>query len=405
MQIKKISLALAIGATLAVPAAMAQSSVQLYGKLYPYYLSERGSGATEKGVPVSSLTATPTGVGGIPRGFGMVSGNSRLGFRGTEDLGGGLKAVVQLEGVSGVDDGSGSGGGGFRFNLNTYVGLADKRFGTLLLGNNDTIFKNYGNRISFLGVSSGTFMSTSSVLRKPGFGSSSTSSFHLRRANSITYETPQIAGFTGGIQWSTNEEKTATRDPRVLSMGVKWDNGPFYVALAHEVHYDLFGGSRNVPTAQRNNAATDPANSKDRATQFTALWSMNKQHSFEFDAIRKEYNEGSLNAGRFGSYRNMAYLLAMDNRWNEQWRTSAHYIVSRAGTCSKVAAACNTDGIDGSKFTVGAAYHFSRRTYLFTAASYIRNGKSATYSNTELGGNPAPGEDIKQLALGLNHNF
>jgi len=198
---------------------MAQSSVQLYGKLYPYYLSERGSGATEKGVPVSSLTATPTGVGGIPRGFGMVSGNSRLGFRGTEDLGGGLKAVVQLEGVSGVDDGSGSGGGGFRFNRNTHVGLADKRFGMLLLGNNDTIFKNYGNRISFLGVSSGTFMSTSSVLRKPGFGSSSASSFHLRRANSITYETPQIAGFTGGIQWSTNEESTATRDPRVLSMG------------------------------------------------------------------------------------------------------------------------------------------------------------------------------------------
>ena len=406
MKLRKIPLAVAVCAILAAPVVMAQSSVQIYGKLYPYLLDEKGSGATEKGATVSTLAATPTGEGGVNRVRGMVSGNSRLGFRGQEDLGGGLNAVFQLEGVASVDDGTGAAaGGGFMFNRNTYVGLEDKRFGSLQLGVNDTILKNYGDTIGLLGVSSGTFMSTSSVFRRAAFGPSSASSFHLRRANSVTYETPEFGGVTGGIQWSTDEAKTEIRDPRVLSMGVKYDNGPFYVALAHEIHYDLYGGSRNAPTAQRNNGATDPTRSKDRATQFTVEWRMNKQHKFEFDAIRKEYNENAATAGRFSSYRNMAYLLAMENRWSDQWRTSAHYVMATAGNCTRVAAACTTDGLEGKKVTVGAAYYLSKRTYLFTAASRITNGKSARFSNAELGGAPTPGEDITHFAVGLSHSF
>ena len=144
MKLRNIPLAVAVGAILAAPVAMAQSSVQIYGKLYPYLLDEKGSGATEKGAIVSTLAATPTGEGGVSRVRGMVSGNSRLGFRGQEDLGGGLNAVFQLEGVASVDDGTGAAaGGGFMFNRNTYVGLEDKRFGTLQFGVNDTILKNY----------------------------------------------------------------------------------------------------------------------------------------------------------------------------------------------------------------------------------------------------------------------
>ena len=406
MNFAKIPLALAIGSAVVAPVAMAETSLQLYGKLYPYYLTENGSGATEKGAVVSTLAATPTGVGGAPRQSGFTSGNSRLGFRGTEDLGDGLKAIFQLEAQVKVDDGSGSGAnGGIMFNRNTFVGFDSERLGTVQLGNNDTIFKTYGDTIGFLGLSSGTFMSTSNVLRRTGFGTSSSSSFHLRRANSVTYETPDLSGFQGGVQWSTDEAKTATRDPRVWSMGVKYDNGPFYVALAHEIHYDLFGGSRNAPTVQRNSADTDPTTSKDRATQFTVEWRLNKQHKFEFDAIRKEYNESAAVAGRFSSYRNMAYLLAMENRWSDQWRTTAHYVKSQAGTCSRVNAVCTTDGLEGSKFTIGAAYYLSKRTFLWTAANRITNGKSARFSTQELGGSPTPGEDLSQFALGISHSF
>jgi len=36
---------------------------------------------------------------------------------------------------------------------------------------------------------------------------------------------------------------TFNRNPRVVSMGVKWEQGPLYLAAATETHFDLFGGS------------------------------------------------------------------------------------------------------------------------------------------------------------------
>ena len=407
MQFKKLPLAVALGSLLLGSAAMAQSSVQLYGKLYPYLLLEKGSGPTAVGTPVSTLAATPTGVVGTARQVAMTSGNTRWGLRGTEDMGGGLKANFQLESQLQVDDGTGA-GPGLLFNRNTYVGLESHSWGEVKLGNHDTIFKEYGDTIGILGISSGTFMSTSNVLRKTGFGTSSASSFHLRRANSVIYETPEIGGFTGGLQWSTNEApSTDLHRGKVYSMGVKWDNGPFYVALAHEIHKDLFGGSANAPSAQRNNAATDPTRSTDKATQLTVEWRLNKQHKFEFDAIRKSYNENPLatSVGKFQNYHNTAYLLAMENRWTDKIRTAAHYVVSRAGSCTRVAAACTTDGLDGKQATIAAAYYLSKRTFLWTAYSRVTNGKSARYSNNDLDQRPNPGEDLTHFAVGVTHSF
>ena len=407
MKMKRLSLAVALGTVFAAPAAMAQSSVQLYGKLYPYLLHEKGSGATGPTEPVSTLAGTHTGVNALTGTKTMNSGNSNIGFRGTEDLGGGMKARFQLEAQLSVDSGTGAAtGGGLMFNRNTFVGL-DGFWGSVKLGNMDTIFKNYGETIGILGLSSGTFLSSSGVTRKVGFGTSGASSFHLRRTNSVQYETPEFGGFQGGLQWSTNEAKTEvpSRDPRLLSMGVKWDNGPLYVALMHEIHYDLFGGSANAPSSMRNNGATDPTRSKDRATEVTVEWRLNKQHKFEFDAIRKEYKEDATVAGRFQSYRNMAYMVAMENRWTDKIRTAAHFALSKSGSCTRVAAACSTEGLDGKKFTLAGAYYLSKRTYLFAAGSLIRNDKSARYTNTENGTHPNPGEDIKHFAIGVSHNF
>ena len=408
MQFKKLTLAVALGTTLVAPAAMAQSSVQLYGKLYPYFLHEKGSGPSAVGTPVSTLSGTPTGALGVPGINGLTAGNSRFGLRGTEDLGGGLKANFQLESQVKVDDGTGgNNSGALVFNRNTFVGL-EGHWGEVKLGNHDTIFKEYGDTIGILGLSSGTFMSTSGVLRKTGFGTSGSSSFHLRRTNSVVYETPEIGGFTGGLQWSTNEApSTDLHRGKVYSMGVKWDNGPFYVSLAHEIHKDLFGGSLNAPATGgfRNSAPTDPTRSTDKATQLAVEWRPNKQHKFEFDAIRKSYNENATVAGRFSNYHNTAYLLAMENRWSDKWRTAAHLVISRAGSCARVAAACSTDGLEGKKFTIAAAYYLSKRTYLWSAASRLINGKSARYSNADFDQTPTPGEDINQFAVGISHSF
>ena len=385
--------------------APATSSVQLYGRLYPYIVMERGSGATSPGTSLSTIasTATATGVNNVDKTTGMEAGNSRLGFRGVEDLGGGLKARFQLEGVVDVDGGGGGSALGFRFDRDTFVGL-EGGFGAVRLGNLDTIQKNYGDTIGILGVSSGTFLSSSNILRKPGFGTNNASRFHERRANSIQYETPKFGAFQAGIQYATEEAPSNVAvDPKTYSIGVKYDQGPFYVAIAHEIHRDYFGGSRNVRTALRNNDQI--ADSRDHATQFTVEWRINKQHKVGFDAIRKKYSEDAA-AGRFQSYENTAYQIAIENRWTDNFRTAAHYARSNQGSCTLGGgAACNTDGLEGTKITLGARYDFSRRTGVFAGYSIVRNGKSAQYGSREFGRNPNPGEDIKHFAAGVLHNF
>jgi predicted porin len=402
MLLKKLTLAAAIAAGFAAP-ALAQSSVQVYGKLYPYLLDEKGSGATAAGTPVSTIAGKPTGESGVGHTRGMQAGNSRLGFRGKEDLGGGMNAFFQLEGVVSVDDGSGNNDGAFMFNRNTFVGLGGP-FGTVKLGNHDTIFKEYGDTLGILGLSSGTFMSSSDVLRKTGFGTSGSSSFHLRRANSVIYETPEIHDFVFGYQYSTDEApSTDAAEPRLHSFGVRWENEKFYFALAHEIHLDFFGGSKNA-TAFRNDRDAR-VHSHDQATQATVEWRINKQHTLELDAIRKSYRENPTVAGRFQSYRNMAYEAVWDAKWSPQWRTALQFVRAQAGSCKLLGVACNTDGLEGTKYTAAVGYSFSKRTMLFAAASLIKNGKSARFDNTEFNGPPNPGEDIRHLAIGISHNF
>ena len=407
MQNKKL-LVLAVGAALVYPAVSfakegggkesdASSVVELYGRIYPELLREKGSGATEAGATVSTLSAAPTGTSGIIERNEMESSNSRLGVRGYERLGPGLKAIFQLETIFLVDSNTSA-----FAQRDSFVGLQSEHWGTVKLGRMDTPFKTYGDDLSFLGVSSGNFVSSSNVLRKTGFGTSSASSFHLRRANVVQYESPVMAGFDGALQYSTDETDTATRKPHVWSGAVRWEGGPLTVSLAHEIHWDLFGGSRNVPSAQ-SNFTDQSVRSKDKATQgmIQLRWGI---HTIEADLIQKEYNESASVTGRFSNYKNTAWEIALDSRWNAQWRTALEYIKSNKGTCSRVNSVCTTDGLDGSQVQFGVAYYFSKRSYLFLMGALLRNGFSAQYNNSA-SQTPSVGEDLDQYAFGMSHSF
>jgi len=407
MQKKRI--ALAIGAALAVTAAQAKddwdgpnSAVTMYGKVYPEILSPSGSGATDAGATVATITnGKPSGESGIIKRVEMASSNSRIGWRGYEKLARDLKVIWQLETEFHVDSND-----SVFAQRDSFVGLATRRWGDVKLGRMDTPFKKYGDQISFLGISSGNFVSTSNVLRKTGFGTNSASSFHLRRTNVVEYETPHVAGFRGAVQYSTNETDTSgnnARHPHVWSGAVEWAGGPLRVALAHEEHWDLFGGSRNVPSALSNFSDTN-VRSKDKATQGAIIWRINKQHQIEADYIRKDYDENATRAGRFKHYRNNAYEVIWDARWTPAWRTALEYIHADKGTCELVNAACSTDGLEGTQIQAGVAYYFSRQTYLFAMYTLLRNGFSAQYNNQDLQA-PEIGEDIKTWAVGLSHSF
>ncbi len=371
--------------------------VELYGKVYPEILVPHGSGATDATATVSTLAGKPTGATSIIRRTEMESSNSRFGVRGQEKLGRDLKAIFQLETEFHVDSNDST-----FAQRDSFVGLAGRQWGTVKLGRMDTPFKKYGDQLSFLGVSSGNFVSSSNVLRKTGFGTSSASSFHLRRQNAVQYESPHIAGFNAAVQYSTDETDTPTRHPHVWSTAGEWAGGGFKVSLAYEEHWDLFGGSRNAPSAM-SNFTDQNVRSQDKAWQGMVQYKWGP-HTFEADYIQKKYDENPTVTGRFQSYKNNAYELIWSARWSRAWRTQLEYIKAEKGSCSRVNAVCTTDGLDGSQLQAGFAYYFSPRTYIFVMGALLKNGFSARYNNE---GQQAPsvGEDITQWAAGINHSF
>lgn len=204
---KKSVLALAIGAAFATPALAQDSGVQIYGRAYPALQTFKASGATPAGAASSNLVAQPTAADpDFKQRLAVNAYNTRLGFRGREQLGGGMSAIWQIEQRVQIDTGA----AGLWASRNSFVGLRGG-FGTVRLGRFDTVYKNYGAVVGAFGISSGNIQSHASILNTSGLGTRDgefgESGFHIRAPNSVHYETPSFGGFQAGIQYSPDEAK------------------------------------------------------------------------------------------------------------------------------------------------------------------------------------------------------
>ena len=217
----------ALAALAVVSAASAQSSVTLFGVV-------DATLAVGKGDVTDRTQITNSGYN-----------SSRLGFRGTEDLGGGMSASFWLEAGLNNDNGTGSatnannqaaaaalgnGQQGLTFNRRSTVSLAGG-FGELRLGRdytpqfwNLTVFDPFGTN----GV--GTTQTLNSSLGGPTI---------VRASNSIGYFLPgNIGGIYGQLQYSLGENAQATpaaateKDGNGVGIRVGFANGPINVALA-----------------------------------------------------------------------------------------------------------------------------------------------------------------------------
>ncbi len=395
-------IAAAVVAAFALPiAAQAQSNVEMYGRLYPQVASVSYSGASSVGSVVSTISGKATGAADISQ-VTMDSPNSRLGFRGTENLGGGSNAFYQLEMGFGVDDGVLS-SAGVLFARNTFVGVGSETYGSVKLGIMDTVYKELGDTNSILGISSGNFMSVSNVLSKPGTGVSA-GSFHLRRANSIVYTSPKIANLTVLLDYSLGETAGSISTGSVISTGATYETGPIYLALAYEQHNNMWGGSPSALSA----AAVVGATSTDTAMRGTARYTISSDTKVEVNVANMKYKEEGGGIGKFSTYDHMAWAASFEQKLGAI-TLAGSYGSSAAGSCSVVGGgACNTNGLEGSMLNIAAGYSFSKRTMLYGVFTQITNGSSAVFSNavnTVKVGKPAPGTDIGTFAIGLKHDF
>ena len=249
--------ALGAGATGAAFAQTAAGNIQIYGRLYPEFTVGKSDGATPAGVSSSTLGRAPTGLNHKTRNS-VDASNSRLGFRGTENLGGGLSALWQIETAVAIDQGTGT-----LASRDSFVGLKGG-FGTVKLGNMETVFKSLGDPLGILGISSGNFVSLSNVISsRVAFGTSSAGSFHLRQKNSINYQSPSFGGFTVHAAYGPDEIRGGNANnvnADLSSFGLEYKRGPIEASIAHEIHNDFFAGSNGVgssaPVANPTRGAT-----------------------------------------------------------------------------------------------------------------------------------------------------
>jgi predicted porin len=240
---KKSLVALAALAVAGV--ASAQSSVTLFGVVDAAIsgYSNKSENAFGQDVKVQKNQLTNSGYN-----------SSRLGFRGTEDLGGGLAASFWLEAALSNDDGNT--GGNIANQGSTVTGLFNRRstvslsgaFGEVRLGRdytptfwNDTVFDPFGTN----GVG------TNLISTANGFGPGSPTGFtannmYVRASNSVGYFLPpNLGGFYGQVMYAFNEATkydnaaltpdiaNTQRAGRYVGGRVGYANGPLDVALAY----------------------------------------------------------------------------------------------------------------------------------------------------------------------------
>jgi len=204
---KKSLIALAVLA--ASGAAMAQSSVTLFGVVDANYAYGSGNVANKSQLTNSGMTS------------------SRLGFRGVEDLGGGLKGTFWLEAGLNNDEGTGAAtGGGLSFNRRSLVGL-EGGFGKVELGReytphfwNHTMYDPFGTNGA----------GTSQALNTTAGGATT-----VRSNNVVNYVTPAFSGFTAQVQMGLGEQVSNIANSKtgnMTSARLAYNQGALSLAVA-----------------------------------------------------------------------------------------------------------------------------------------------------------------------------
>lgn len=316
---------------LAAPAA-AQTSLTIYGIVDAGAVFERGAAAGNS----AKLT------GGVQSG-------SRLGFKGTEDLGGGLFARFALESGFGSNTGA-MGQGGLLFGRQAYVGLGGN-WGELTFGRQYTphylLLDQADPFATGLAGNSANLMSTVT-----------------RMNNTIKLSSPEMGGVSGELAYGFGEVAGDSSANRQIGGAIGFARGPLMLKLAHHTTSDNFGAddARNTLLAGK----------------------------YDFGKAAASLGVG-LNRG-LGTNDNRDYMLGVT-------------VPVGAGTI--LASFIRKDdrtaaNSDADQWALGYTHQLSRRTDLYTSFARINNDPGAAYT---VGNATEAGSGNKAFNVGIRHKF
>lgn len=333
---KKSAITLALlSATTGV--ASAQTNITLYG-VFDIGL------VREFGTPMAPVTGTT-----MKLSSGVQSG-SRIGFKGTEDLGGGLSANFQLENGFLSDTGGVAQGGTF-FGRQAWVGLSSKSAGSISFGRQYAPFFIVLDSID--PFQTGLAGSTANIMATP-----------VRVNNSIKYSSPTFSGFSGEVMYGLGEVAGNTSANRQIGLSLGFNRGPFSASYVHH----------NANDATNTN--------KTKLNLVTGSYNLRflKAHA----AFETEKDDAGLDA--------RDWMLGL----------SAPF-----GTGSILASYVHRDdrsvgNADANQIGLGYIYNFSKRTNLYTSIARIDNKNGARFT---VGNATEAGTTDRALNLGVRHLF
>jgi predicted porin len=321
----KRSLLIAALSTVAAGSALAQSSVTVYGRLNESIENQKNfTSDGDKTV--------------------LQNNASRLGFKGVEDLGGGLKAGFFLEHRFSADTGVAASP---FWAGDSYVSLGSASFGEVKLGR----------------ITSAAYYATADYVslhnHDTGTSEDKLYTYLSHNRNTVAYTTPNFGGFT-------LEGSVAAGEGEVIAPGVTQEK--VYNLAAN---YDI--GGLHLGAGYEKNAD-------------------DKQY-----AIRALYELGAFT---FGGYYQRSDLEGLGNR--NAFRLSGMYTLGasefhlNAGFADEWS---NVADSDAKQYTVAYNYNLSKRTKVYAFYTKVDNSSNAAYFND------VAGRDPSSLALGIRHNF
>ena len=354
------------------------------------------------------------------RSRGRVSdGNSRIGFKGNIGVSDDLKAIWQLEGSLNSFDQGGTNTRGETSTLttrNSYVGLSSVRFGTVIVGNNDSVYRSlvgsggeFGGNLGLTVHGLDVWNNTSAQMS--GNADSVFSRGESRYKNSAHYLSPVWNGLQAGASYGFDENRDNDTRRNRWALAVKYTNGPLTLGAGYDRQNDT--GVDTAAIAQGLGFRTTGAAGTDTTfAKVDARYVLPTHTMFGIGFEQAKYGflpTGAGNGG--GTMKQNAVLLSVAQDIDNL------SLMAGAGKLYdlKNATFGNPGDYGAKQYSLGALYNFNKYLASYVYYTKISNdsqqnvnlGQTPLYSNNNGKSNAylAPGDSPRAFGVGLIARF
>jgi len=382
-------MAVAVAGALAAPATVL-AQVQIYGRANLGFDSYSATGATAGSAQDFKARNR------------VFDNSSRLGFRGTEDLGGGMRAVFVIESGVNIDTGNQNsqfGGAnastGFLASRDSYAGL-EGDWGRVTFGRQSIYWVNgviAQSGANYINVDVATTGALGRVVAPTA-----------RTSNVVAYNSPTINGFNGTVSYAPNSEAAAVganTDARIWGVTGRY-SGRFNAQIDYAVNQGTSGAATGTP--KNSGLKVGVGYPYAPGAQIAVIFISEKNDNLAAAVA------GFAAAG--DSVKANAVIVNWEHTFGNMQALAEVGKVQKAKGCSGT----GCDNTESTGFMVAGRYLFSKRTAAYVSYNKITNKDNATWdvsgggqSSASASGGFLPaasaGADPRIIALGVIHNF